>query len=90
MKLLMNDVISIEEKSDIQISFDRFSNLNSQIPKGDLCWCSKNTANLKKNRELRRKVDQGTFFGAKPIDELSVVGRVAEQSNPMDLMSAKF
>ena len=37
-----------------------------------------------------RRVGGGTLFGAKPIDELSVVGRVAEQSNPMDLMSARI
>ena len=43
MKLMMKDVISIEEKSDIHRSFERFSNLNSQIPKGDLCGFSKKT-----------------------------------------------
>ena len=37
-----------------------------------------------------RRVGKGTFFGAKPIDELSVVGRVAEQSNPMEVMSARI
>ena len=84
MKLLMKDVISNEEKSDIQRSFERFSNLNSQIPKGDSCWYSKNTGKSWKNGELWRRVGRGTLFDAKPIDELSVVDRVAEQSNPMD------
>ncbi len=37
-----------------------------------------------------RIVGRGTLFGAKLIDELSVVGGVAEQSNPMDLMSARI
>ncbi|MEC8595332.1 MAG: FCD domain-containing protein [SAR324 cluster bacterium] len=47
-------------------------------------------ANIEKNGELWRRVGKGTFFGAKPIDELSVVGRVAEQSNPMEVMSARI
>ncbi|MBT91022.1 MAG: hypothetical protein CL921_05650 [Deltaproteobacteria bacterium] len=47
-------------------------------------------ANLKKNGELWQRVGKGTFFGAKPIDELSIVGRVAEQSNPMEVMSARI
>ena len=47
-------------------------------------------ANLKKNGELWQRVGKGTFFGAKPIDELSVVGRVVEQSNPMEVMSARI
>lgn len=45
-------------------------------------------ANLEKNGELWRRVGKGTFFSAKPIDELSVEGRVAEQYNPMEVMSA--
>ena len=45
---------------------------------------------LEKNGELWRRVGKGTFFGAKPIDELSVVGRVAEQPNPMEVMSARI
>ena len=47
-------------------------------------------ANIEKNGELWRRVGKGTFFGAKPIDELSVVGRVAEQSNPMEVMSGRI
>ena len=47
-------------------------------------------ANLEKNVELWRRVGKGTFFGAKPMDVLFVVGRVAEQSNPMKVMSARI
>ena len=47
-------------------------------------------ANLEKNGELWRRVGKGTFFGAKPIDELPLLGRVAEQSNPMEIMSARI
>jgi len=57
------------------------------VSRGDL---RKALATLEKNGELWRRVGKGTFFGAKPIDELSVVGRVAEQSNPMEVMSARI
>ena len=41
--------------------------------------------------EIWRRVGKRLpFFGAKPIDKLSVVGRVAEQSNPMEVMSGRI
>ena len=57
------------------------------VSRGDL---RKALATLEKNGELWRKVGKKTFFGAKPIDELSVVGRVVEQLNPMEVMSARI
>lgn len=32
----------------------------------------------------------GTFIGTKPVDELSVVGKVADQSNPLEVMNARI
>ena len=51
---------------------------------------SRTLANLEKNGEMWRRVGNGTFFSSKSNDELSVVGRVAEQSNPMEVMSARI
>ena len=55
-----------------------------------LAGISRTLANLEKMENCGEELVEELFFCAKPIAELSVVGRVAEQSNPMDLMSAKF
>ena len=47
-------------------------------------------ANLEKMENCGEELVEELFFCAKPIDELSVVGRVAEQSNPMEVMSAQI
>ena len=57
-------------------------------PKVTLDGVPRTLANLEKNGELWRRFGKGTFFSAKPIDELSFEGRVAEQYNPMEVMSA--
>ena len=44
------------------------------VSRGDL---RKALATLEKNGELWRRVGKGTFFGAKPIDELPLLSRVA-------------
>jgi len=57
------------------------------VSRGDL---RKALAALERNGELWRHVGKGTFFGAKPEDELSGVGAVAEQSSPLEVMNARI
>jgi DNA-binding FadR family transcriptional regulator len=57
------------------------------VSRGDL---RKALATLERNGELWRQVGKGTFIGTKPDDELSVVGKVAEQSNPIEVMNARI
>jgi DNA-binding FadR family transcriptional regulator len=57
------------------------------VSRGDL---RKALATLERNGELWRQVGKGTFIGTKPDDELSVVGKVADQSNPIEVMNARI
>ncbi|HCP18447.1 MAG TPA: GntR family transcriptional regulator [Alphaproteobacteria bacterium] len=57
------------------------------VSRGDL---RKALATLENNGELWRQVGKGTFIGTKPVDELSVVGKVADQSNPLEVMNARI
>ena len=57
------------------------------VSRGDL---RKALATLERNGELWRQVGKGTFFGAKPENELSVVGKIADQSNPLEVMRARI
>lgn len=57
------------------------------VSRGDL---RKALATLEKNGELWRRVGKGTFIGAKPIEELSSIAAIAEGSNPVEVMRARF
>ena len=57
------------------------------VSRGDL---RKALATLENNGELWRQVGKGTFIGTKPVDELSVVGKVVDQSNPLEVMNARI
>ncbi|XDZ66585.1 FadR/GntR family transcriptional regulator [Alphaproteobacteria bacterium LSUCC0684] len=57
------------------------------VSRGDL---RKALATLERNGELWRQVGKGTFIGAKPENELSAVGMIADQSNPLEVMRARI